>query len=79
MQFGLMHERGAIDAVFIFIRLQEECHAKGEKLYMCLVDLEKDFYRVPIRVLEWAMRNEGITEVLVRSVICLYEGAKTSV
>ena len=30
MQFGFMHERGAIDAVFIFRKLQEEYHAKGK-------------------------------------------------
>ena len=29
MQFGFMHERGTIDAVFILRRLQEEYHAKG--------------------------------------------------
>ena len=33
--------RGTIDAVFILRRMQLECHAKGKKLYMCFVDLEK--------------------------------------
>ena len=28
---------------------------------------------------EWAMRKKGIPEVLVRTVMCLYEGAKTRV
>ena len=28
MQFGLMPERGTIDAVFIFRRMQEEYHSK---------------------------------------------------
>ena len=41
MQFGFMPERGTIDAVFILSRLQEEHHAKGRKLYMCFVELEK--------------------------------------
>ena len=57
MQFGFMPERGIIDAVFILRTLQEDYYAKGNKLYMCLVDLE--------RVLEWAMRKKGILEVLV--------------
>ena len=43
MQFGFMPEGGAVDAVFIVRRLQEEYHASGNKLYMCLVDLEKAF------------------------------------
>ena len=43
MQFGFMHERGTIDAVFILRRMQEEYQAKGKKLYMYFVDLEKAF------------------------------------
>ena len=42
-----MLERGTIDAVFILTRMQEEYHAKGKKLYMCFVDLDKAFIRVP--------------------------------
>ena len=45
---------------------------------MCFVDLEKAFGRVPRKVLEWAMKKKGIPEVFVRSVMCLYEGVKTS-
>ena len=48
-------------------------------LYMCFVDLEKAFERVPRKVLVWAMRKKGIPEVLVRSVMNLYEGARTRV
>ena len=43
------------------------------------MDLEKAFDRVSWKVLEWAMRKKGIPEVLVRSVISLYERAKTRV
>ena len=42
-------------------------------LYICSVDLEKAFDRVPRKVFEWAMRKKGITEVLIRSVMSLYE------
>ena len=59
--------------------MQEENHAKGKKFYMCFVDLEKSFDRVSQKVSEWALRKKGISEVLVRSMMSLYEGAKTRV
>ena len=43
MQFGLIHERGTIDAVLILRRMQEEYRAKGKMLYMCFLELEKAF------------------------------------
>ena len=46
---------------------------------MCFVDPDKDFYRIPRKVLEWSMRKIGIPDVLVRSVMSLCEGAKTSI
>ena len=46
---------------------------------MCFVDLDKAIDRVPRQVLEWAMRKKGIPEVLARSVMSLYEGAKIKV
>ena len=48
-------------------------------LYMCLVDLEKAFDRIPWKVLEWALRKNGIREVLAKSVMSLYEGAMVRV
>ena len=39
MPFSFMLVRGPVDAVFILRRMQELCHAKGKKLYMCFVDL----------------------------------------
>ena len=65
--------------MFIFRRLHEDYDVKGKKLYMCFVDLEKTFDRVSRKVLEWAMWKKGIPEVLVRSVMSLYEEAKTNV
>ena len=39
--------------------------------------LEKAFDKVPRKVLKWALRKKEIPDVLVRSMMSLYEGAKT--
>ena len=46
---------------------------------MCFVDMEKAFDRVPRKVMELAMRKKGLSEVIVRAVMSLYDGAKTRV
>ena len=46
---------------------------------MCFVDIEKAFDRVPRKVIEWAMRKKGLSEVMVRAVMSLYDGAKIRV
>ena len=52
---------------------------KEKRLYMCFVNPEKSFGRVPLNVLEWAMRKKGIPEVLVRSVVNLYDEEKAKI
>ena len=78
-QFGFMPGKGTTDALFLVQRLQEEHRAKDKGLYVCFVDLEKAFDRVPRRVMEWAIRKKGLPEILVKTVMSLYEGAETKV
>ena len=47
--------------------------------FLCFVDIEKAFDRVPRKVMEWAMRKKGLPEVIVRAVMSLYHGVKTKV
>ena len=51
MQFGFIPGKGTVDAIFIVRRMQEEYQKKNKKLYMCFVDLERAFDRVPRKVM----------------------------
>ena len=73
MHFGFMPGKGTIDAVVILRSIQEEYLAKQMKLYMCFVDLEEAFDRIPRMVVEWAMRKKGIPEASVRVVMSLHK------
>ena len=79
MQFGFMPGRGTTEALFVVRRIQEKHRDKKKKLYMCFVNIEKAFDRIPRKVMEWAMRKKGLPEVIVRAVISFYHGAKTKV
>ena len=79
MQFGFMPGKGTTHALFNLRRMQEEFRGREKKLYMCFVDLEKAFDRVPRKVMEWALRKKGLAEVLVQAVMGSYEGSRTKV
>ena len=75
VQFGFMHDKATIDAVFILRMLHGKWCVLKEKVFMCFVNLVKAFGSV----LEWVVSNLRRPEVLVRSVMSLYDGAKISV
>ena len=58
-------------------RMQEEYREKDKKLYMCFVNLEKVFDRVSNRVMQWALRKKGLSKILVKAMMSLYDGSKT--
>ena len=43
------------------------------------LDIEKAFDRVPRMVMEWAMRNKGLPEVIVRAVMSDSHGVKIKI
>ena len=46
---------------------------------MCFVDMEKALDKAPRKVMDRAIRKKGLSKVIVRAVMSLYDGAKTRV
>ena len=76
MQFGFMPSRSTVDAIFILRRMQESNLEKNSKLFICFVDLEKAFDRVPRKVIEWALRKKLVPERLVQAVMSIKKEQK---
>ena len=60
-------------------QVQEKHQVKKKRLYYAFVDLEKEFDRVPRKVVRWALRKLGVDEWLIRTVIAMYTEACTVV
>ena len=52
---------------------------KRKDLFYAFVDLEKAIDRVPRDVVRWALRQLGVEEWLVQTVMVMYEKARTTV
>ena len=74
-----IEQRETTDALLVVRRMQEKYRDKKKKSYICFGDIEKAFNRVPRKLMEWAMRKEGLPEVIVSAVMSLYHEAKTKV
>ena len=77
MQFEFVPGKRTADTRFIVRRVQEEYQTKNRKLHMCFVDMEKGFDRILRKVMEVAMRKNGLSEVMNLAVTSSYDDAKT--
>ena len=58
-------------------RMQKSYLEKNRELFICFVDLEEAFDRVPRKVIEWALKKRLVSERLVQAGMSMYKGAKT--
>ena len=73
MQFGFVPGKGTVDTIFMVRQLQEKFLEKRKDLFFAYVDLENASDREPREVVRWALRQLGVEEWLVQTVMTMYE------
>lgn len=72
-QFGFRPNRGTCEAIFCIRQLQEKCREQSQPLFLCFIDLEKAFDRVPREALWLVLQKLGCTEKFVRMLRLLHD------
>ena len=78
-QCGFRPGRGTVDQLYTLFRVLEGSWEFAQPVYMCFVDLEKAFDRVPRGVLWGVLREYGVPDALVRAVRSLYDRCQSLV
>ena len=78
-QFGFMPGRSTTDAIFGLHQLMEKFREKQRELHLVLIDLEKEYDRVPRQELWRYLRGKMVPEKYVRLSQELYRKVKTRV
>ena len=68
-----MSGKSTTDSTFIVRQLQEKYLEGNRKVYLCFVDLEKAYDRVPREVVYWSLRKRTVAEKMVRLVKMMHE------
>lgn len=64
-QCGFRPNRGTVDAIFVVKQIQEKSLEQHQPLFMCFVDLEKAFDRVPREALWIVLKKTGCPDKIV--------------
>ncbi|KAK9541149.1 hypothetical protein VZT92_001216 [Zoarces viviparus] len=78
-QCGFRPGRGTVDQLFTLARLLEGFWEFAQPVYMCFVDLEKAFDRVPRGFLWRVLREYGVPDPLQRAIRSLYDCSRSCV
>uniref|UniRef100_A0A8C2ZPF1 Reverse transcriptase domain-containing protein n=1 Tax=Cyclopterus lumpus TaxID=8103 RepID=A0A8C2ZPF1_CYCLU len=78
-QCGFRPGRGTVDQLFTLSRLLEGSWEFAQPVYMCFVDLEKAFDRVPRGFLWGVLREYGVPDPLARAIRSLYACSRSCV
>uniref|UniRef100_A0A3B5Q4K1 Reverse transcriptase domain-containing protein n=1 Tax=Xiphophorus maculatus TaxID=8083 RepID=A0A3B5Q4K1_XIPMA len=78
-QCGFHPGRGTLDQLYTLSRVLEGAWEFAQPVYMCFVDLEKAFDRVPRGALWGVLREYGVPGPLIRAVRSLYDRCQSLV
>jgi exonuclease III len=78
-QCGFRPGRGTLDQLYTLSRILEGAWEFAQPVYMCFVDLEKAFDRVPRGILWGVLREYGVPDPLIRAVRSLYDRCQSLV
>ena len=78
-QCGFRPGRGTLDQLYTLSRVLEGAWEFAQPVYMCFVDLEKAFDRVPRGALWGVLREYGVPGPLIRAVRSLYDRCQSLV
>jgi len=78
-QCGFRPGRGTMDQLFTLARILEGAWEYAYPVYMCFVDLEKAYDRVPREILWEVLREYGVRGSLLRAIQSLYSQSESCV
>ena len=78
-QCGFRPGRGTTDQLFTLARILEGAWEYAQPVYMCFVDLEKAYDRVPREILWEVLREYGVRGSLLRAIQSLYDQSESCV
>ena len=79
IQGGFRPMRGCQDQIFCLRQAIEKLYEKNKDLYLCFIDLEKAFDRVPRQKLFEVLSEYGIRGRLLEAIKSIYVGSKAAV
>jgi hypothetical protein len=68
-----------METIFLIKQLMERCREQKKDLHMVLIDLEKDYDKVPRNVMWWSLQKHKVSTKYITLIKDMYDNVVTSV